>query len=159
MTTSKIHSSFPSRASALVLLLFVALVFFACNPPKNQITCGNDPALLPEKGKMNEIDFKRTGVSESDASALTGFVYSLRDDEPLAFVSIVLQNNVHRFTASSDLDGRFYLKNVNPGSYQFITRSSGHRELIYDSIQIESGGVYKLDIKLGFIGKDEKARK
>jgi hypothetical protein len=153
------YLSSKSRIVAFASCLFVVIICFACSPSKKQITCGNDPALLPDKGKLNEFSFEKNVVSESNSATISGYVHSLKDDEPAVFAKMGLQNAVDRFNAISNIDGQFYFKNINPGTYQFTARCYGHRELIYDSIEIELGNNYQLDIKLGFIGKDEKARK
>lgn len=130
-------------------------VFRCTSSKKVNYTCGNDPALLPNNGKKNEVDLVETGNTENQSALIKGYVHSLKDDEPAVFVALVLENNVHRYTASSNLDGQFSFKEVNAGTYQLTAKSTWHRHLLYDSIHIRSGLVYKLDIKLGFIGKDE----
>jgi hypothetical protein len=141
--------------SIRVTILYLTVSFWSCNTPKTNYTCGNDPTFLPKKGMKNSVNFIETARMDTTTAVVEGYIHSLLYDEPLVFANIILRNDSTSYGAQSNLDGQFKFKHIVSGSYQLIAKSIDHRELIQDSILIGEGSINKLEIQLGFKGRDE----
>ncbi|MTI87044.1 MAG: TonB-dependent receptor [Balneolaceae bacterium] len=76
---------------------------------------------------------------------ITGTIVDAESGETLIGVNVVLENNPSK-GGSSDLDGRYTISNLRPGSYNLVvTYVSFARQLITD-VEVKTGQVLQLDI-------------
>jgi protocatechuate 3,4-dioxygenase beta subunit len=79
---------------------------------------------------------------------ISGRVVKRSNGEPLKSARLLLSENAeregHRYTAFTDVNGRFVLKNIAPGRYDFEARRSGYVEQDYRPEGAHSGTVLEL---------------
>jgi hypothetical protein len=141
--------------SIRVIILSLTVSFWSCKTPKTNYTCGNDPAFIPKTGMNNSVNFTETAKMDTTTAVVKGYIHSLLYNEPLVFANIILQNETARYGTTSDLEGHFKVNHIISGTYQLSVKASDHRELMQDSVKIGLGGIYQLNIRLGYKGRDE----
>ncbi len=77
---------------------------------------------------------------------VTGKVTDKKTGEALPGVNIILQGTY--YGASTDINGSFRIKNVNPGNYTMKVSFIGYKEVQYTGTKIDAGKTKQFDIKL-----------
>ncbi|MCK9411645.1 MAG: carboxypeptidase-like regulatory domain-containing protein [Prolixibacteraceae bacterium] len=78
--------------------------------------------------------FVCTVHAQKSSSILKGRVYNAKNNEPVEFATIVIQNSVNG--TNSDLDGNFLLKDIQPGFYQLKVSAIGFKTYITETFRI-----------------------
>ncbi|MCK9639524.1 MAG: TonB-dependent receptor [Prolixibacteraceae bacterium] len=78
--------------------------------------------------------FVCTVHAQKSSSILKGRVYNAKNNEPVEFATIVIQNSVNG--TNSDLNGNFLLKDIQPGFYQLKVSAIGFRTYITETFRI-----------------------
>ena len=80
------------------------------------------------------------------SSNIFGFIIDANSKEPLVGANIVLLNS--NFGSSTDLDGYFYISNVDEGLYTLQVSYIGYEDHIESSIDLESNESLELNFGL-----------
>jgi len=72
--------------------------------------------------------------AQKSGSTIKGRVYNAKNNEPVEFATVVIQNTVNGI--NSDLNGNFLLKDVDPGFYQLKVSAIGFKTYISESFRI-----------------------
>jgi hypothetical protein len=78
--------------------------------------------------------FVCTVHAQKSSSILKGRVYNAKNNEPVEFATIVIQNSVNG--TNSDLNGNFLLKDIQPGFYQLKVSAIGFKTYITETFRI-----------------------
>jgi outer membrane receptor protein involved in Fe transport len=85
-------------------------------------------------------------VFGQEAGTITGKVTDKKTGEALPGVNIILKGTY--YGASTDVNGGFRIKNINPGNYNLEVSFIGYKTVQYTGTKIESGKTKQFDIKL-----------
>jgi outer membrane receptor protein involved in Fe transport len=77
---------------------------------------------------------------------IVGVVTDSRTNEPLFGVNIILKGTYHG--ASSDIEGKFKIENINPGSYTVELSLIGYKTTQLTGYKIEAGQTKKIELKM-----------
>ena len=77
---------------------------------------------------------------------IVGVVTDSRTNEPLFGVNIILKGTYHG--ASSDIEGKFKIENINPGSYTVELSLIGYKTTQLTGYKIETGQTKKIELKM-----------
>ena len=72
--------------------------------------------------------------AQNPSSTIKGRVYNAKNNEPVEFATIVVQNSTNG--TNSDLNGNFLLKQVEPGFYQLKISAIGYKTYISETFRI-----------------------
>ena len=67
--------------------------------------------------------------AQKTSSAIKGRVYNAKNNEPVEFATVVIQNSTNG--TNSDLNGNFLLKQVEPGFYQLKISGQRSQDFLY----------------------------
>lgn len=88
-----------------------------------------------------------TAYSQQSAKgSIEGKVTDARTGEPLPSVNIVVKGTY--YGAASNIDGKFLIKDVNPGTYTVEVSLIGYKTVQYTGLKIEPGQKLDLTVKL-----------
>lgn len=73
-------------------------------------------------------------LAQKNGSTIKGRVFNAKNNEPVEFATIVIQNSVNG--TNSDLQGNFLLKDVLPGFYQLKVSAVGYKTYISESFRV-----------------------
>ncbi|MBO6585917.1 MAG: TonB-dependent receptor [Gracilimonas sp.] len=85
-------------------------------------------------------------LKAQDAGTITGTVVDAESGETLIGVNVVLQGTT--IGTSTNLDGQYTIKNIEPGSYTLEVSYISFQKQIITGVEVNSGEVTKLDITL-----------
>ena len=72
--------------------------------------------------------------AQQSGSTIKGRVYNAKNNEPVEFATVVIQNTVNGI--NSDLNGNFLLKDVEPGFYQLKVSAVGFKTYVSETFRI-----------------------
>ncbi len=75
-----------------------------------------------------------TVSAQPSVSTIKGRVYNAKNNEPVEFATVVIQNSVNG--TNSDLEGNFTLKQVEPGFYQLKVTAIGFKTYVSETFRI-----------------------
>ena len=81
-----------------------------------------------------------------ETGSLAGKVTEKKTKETLLGVNVVLKGTY--YGAATDFDGKYVIKNINPGVYNIEVSLIGYKAVKYGAIKIEKGKTKQLDIEL-----------
>jgi len=136
---SCINRSSIARSMVLftLLFIFVAPVHLtesrqaAAEPPNTS------PEMTVEPSETND-----------DPGRIAGTVVYAETDEPLPMVNIEIVDEDQRLGAASDLEGRYFIDNVDPGTYTVRAFFVGMHVMIQEGVVVESGKTTALNFSL-----------
>ncbi len=125
--------------SPLAILLYFTLSFYSCDVSKE---------VTKEETCAGKITIKSSSIVEGDAARITGKVTDLQSSEAIIGATVTLKKEGVLVTGSAtDIDGKFEIKNVEPGIYEIVVRAIGFNE--YTSmIEIKKSTAYSFEIGL-----------
>ncbi|MFA6457313.1 MAG: TonB-dependent receptor [Bacteroidota bacterium] len=97
-------------------------------------------------GQVLERMRQKTAVDASKVGTIVGRVVDERNGEGLPSVNILVKGTY--YGASSDFDGNFTVKNINPGSYNIDVTLLGYKTVQYSGIKVEGGQTMELNVKM-----------
>ncbi|MBI3189072.1 MAG: TonB-dependent receptor [Ignavibacteriales bacterium] len=77
---------------------------------------------------------------------ISGTVVDSKNKEPLPSVNVIVKGTY--YGAATNLDGKFTIQNVNPGTYVVEVSLLGYKSMQYSSVKVQSGETTTLDIKM-----------
>jgi len=84
--------------------------------------------------------------SKDQTGSITGIIIDESNGEPLIGATVIIEETGQG--DASDLDGRFTIKNVEPGIYTLKASFISHATVIIEEVEVKAGEVLKLDITL-----------
>jgi outer membrane receptor protein involved in Fe transport len=81
-----------------------------------------------------------------ETGTITGKVTDKKTGESLPGVNVILKGTY--YGASTDANGSFRIKNVNPGTYNLAVSFIGYKPVQYTDTKVEPGKTKQLDVKL-----------
>jgi outer membrane receptor protein involved in Fe transport len=85
-------------------------------------------------------------VFAQETGVLTGKVTDKKTGEALPGVNVVLKGTY--YGSSTDMNGAFRIKNINPGTYNVEFSFIGYKTVQYTGTKMEAGKTKQLDVKL-----------
>ena len=83
------------------------------------------------------------------AGSLKGTVKDKKSSEPLPFVSVVIERGGTQVTGgSTDFDGNYFIKPIDPGTYDVVIAYTGYQPSRQTGVVINSNQITFLDITL-----------
>ncbi len=79
--------------------------------------------------------FSLRSVYSQNNGKLTGKIIDANTDEPLIGVNIILKGTY--YGAASDINGKFTIENITPGTYNVRISFIGYKTVEYTGIKIE----------------------
>src|SRR5690606_35932189 len=81
--------------------------------------------------------------------SLKGKITDAKSGEPLPFVNVVLERGGQQVTGgASDFDGNYFIRPIDPGSYDVIVTYVGYQPMRQEGVVISSNKISFLDLKL-----------
>ncbi|MCF8234453.1 MAG: carboxypeptidase regulatory-like domain-containing protein [Bacteroidales bacterium] len=85
----------------------------------------------------------------SQSGTISGTITDASTGEALPFANIVAElGGTQIGGASSDIDGRFTIKPIQPGTYNVVATYAGYQKAIYESVVVKADKITELDIEL-----------
>ena len=89
--------------------------------------------------------------------SLKGKVTDKKTGEPLPFVSIVLENRGTQVSGgSSDFDGNYFIKPIDPGTYDVLVSYVGYQTMKQTGVVVNSNIITFLNLGLSSSGMELK---
>ncbi len=85
-------------------------------------------------------------LKAQEAGAITGTVVDAETGETLIGVNIIIEGTT--IGTSTDLDGRYTIKNIEPGSYTLIASYVSFQRQTITGVEVNADGATKLDLTL-----------
>lgn len=85
-------------------------------------------------------------LSAQEMGSISGKVTEKKSKEALLGVNILLKGTY--YGAATDFDGKYIIKNINPGTYNIEVSLIGYKAVKYGAIKVEKGKTKQLDIEL-----------
>ena len=92
------------------------------------------------------ISFSVSISAQPSNSTIKGRVYDAKNNEPVGFATIVIQNTTNG--TNSDADGKFILNQVEPGFYQLKVSVVGYKTYISETFRITRAAGANLNIPM-----------
>ncbi|MCX6245030.1 MAG: TonB-dependent receptor [Bacteroidetes bacterium] len=86
-------------------------------------------------------------VGYSQSGIIKGRVFNHKNNEPLPYTNIILENNPQKGT-SSDLDGNFTLTNVAPGYVRLVASAVGFQKYISEDFLVTNSNAVFVEIPM-----------
>ncbi|MFA6467843.1 MAG: TonB-dependent receptor [Bacteroidota bacterium] len=103
-------------------------------------------ALPMLQGQVLERLRQKATVDASKVGTITGRVVDEKTGEGLPSVNILVKGTY--YGASTDFDGNYAVKNINPGSYNIDVTLLGYKTVQYSGIKVEGGQTVELNVKM-----------
>lgn len=81
----------------------------------------------------------------AQSGVVKGRVFNIKNNEPLPFVNIVIDGKPTQ-GATSDLDGRYEIKNVDPGYIRLVATSVGFKKFVSEDFLVTNAKVADKDL-------------
>lgn len=95
------------------------------------------------------ITFFSFSQTDSTFGSLKGTITDKQTGETLPFVNVLLvQNNAKHLGTTSDLEGKYLFKNIQPGTYHLEVNFVGYEKYVVSNIHIEMGKLTLLNVTL-----------
>ncbi len=85
-------------------------------------------------------------ISYAQNGSLTGKVLDAKSSEPLIGANVVIEGTT--VGAATDIDGKFQIPNIKPGTYNVVVSSITYKTQTVPSVVIESGKITSLEVPL-----------
>ncbi len=79
-------------------------------------------------------------------ASIKGIVKDARTGETIVGANIILQGTT--LGTSSDLDGKFELKNVKPGTYNLVVSFISYKTKVIDRLKLDAGKTLEIDVNI-----------
>ncbi len=87
--------------------------------------------------------------SQAGQSGIKGKVLDTDSGEPLPFVNVVvLRNGVQVTGASTDFDGNYFIKPLDPGTYSVSATFTGYKPVQINGVRVNANQLAFLDVKM-----------
>ena len=86
---------------------------------------------------------------------INGQMTSLVDNGLLPFATVELSNDSNNYKQVCDTAGHFKFYHIIAGKYKLTANCVGYRQLVNDSLHLETGDIATLILGLGSIGQDD----
>ncbi len=73
-------------------------------------------------------------IAQQSSSTITGRIYNAKNNEPVEFATVVIQNTVNG--TNSNMEGNFVLKQIEPGFYQLKISAIGYKTYVSETFRI-----------------------
>lgn len=92
----------------------------------------------------------KNALSQNASSTLKGVVTDASTKEGLAFATVQLKSQEGKLikATATDIDGKYVIKNINPGNFNLETTYVGYEKQITKNVVISSNKITVLNIKL-----------
>lgn len=125
--------------SPLAILLYFTLSFFSCDVSKE---------VTKEENCAGKITIESSSILEGDAARITGRVFDLESSETIIGATVNLKKDgALVMGCTTDMDGKFEIKNVEPGIYEIAVRAIGFNDYT-KVIEIKNSTAYSFEIGL-----------
>jgi hypothetical protein len=124
--------------SARLIFIFCLLPFLSCDVSKE---------LSKEENCAGKITIESSSIVEGDAVRITGRVIDLQSSEAIIGATVTLKKEGVLVGSTTDLDGKFEIKNIEAGTYELVIRAIGFNEYI-KVIEIKNSTAYSFEIGL-----------
>jgi hypothetical protein len=124
--------------SPLAILLYFTLSFFSCDVSKE---------VTKEENCAGKFTINSSSILEGDAARITGRVFDLESSEVIIGATVTLKKEGVLVGSTTDMDGKFEIKNVEAGIYELVARSIGFNDYT-KVIEIKNSTAYSFEIGL-----------
>ena len=95
------------------------------------------------------VGFSFTASSQSGSGTLKGVVSDMNNEEPMAFANIVVFLNGNQVAGTTtDFDGKYTIKPINPGSYEVEFSFIGYTKQRVTGVKITSNKIRFVNAEL-----------
>ena len=88
-----------------------------------------------------------TQVVAQDGGVIKGRVFDYKNNEPLPFVNIILENNPKK-GATTDIDGNYTIENVEPGFVRLVSTFVGYQKNVTKEVMVTNSRPVFVDIPM-----------
>ncbi len=85
-------------------------------------------------------------ISFAQTGEITGYIKDNSTDEPIPFSNVVLKGTT--IGAATDIDGKYRISNVPPGSYDIIASSMGYQKVTITGVVVSSNRILEANFEL-----------
>lgn len=90
--------------------------------------------------------FLTSFIVAQNTGSISGKITDARTNEELPSVNIIIKGTY--YGAATDLQGRFKIESINPGTYNIEISYIGYKTMQYTGVRVEAGKNIQLDVKL-----------
>ncbi len=83
---------------------------------------------------------------QSQKAGISGVVYDNTTNTPLPGVNLVIKGTY--YGTASDMDGRFYIRDITPGAYDLEVSMIGYTQQLISGIELAAGETKEMDVRL-----------
>jgi len=86
---------------------------------------------------------------DSTASGISGIVADAATTQPIPFATVVISiDGVHKGGATTDMDGKFHIKPLDPGFYSLEATFTGYQPAELKKINVAPGKVTAVEVPM-----------